>query len=81
MSAQKSSTQARESEPSPYMKKLEPRFPSFPKDVQVIKEWAKAIAGVSDPLGGRSPSGVIFPEGSLPMELLSPNLGSSTWLK
>lgn len=45
--------------------------------VDVVVAWIEAVAGVSAPLDSKSPSGVTFPEGSLPMEALSPNPLSS----
>lgn len=46
----------------------------------VITEWFTAVGGVAEdsPLGKGSPSGVTFPESSLPMAPLSPSLGSLT---
>lgn len=41
--------------------------------LRLVHAWMDAIAGVSAPLAGRSNSGPPFPEGSLPMEPLSPN--------
>lgn len=43
----------------------------------VVMAWIEAVAGVAAPKGPRSPSGVTFPEGSLPMEALSQNPLSS----
>lgn len=43
---------------------------------EVLDQWAEAIAGVAAPLDQPSPSGGPFPEGSLPMDALSPSLAS-----
>lgn len=45
--------------------------PAFVMDVMAA--WTAAITGVSGPLGEGSISGPQFPEGSIPMETLSPN--------
>lgn len=46
----------------------------------IVSEWFTAIGGVAEdsPLGKGSLSGVTFPESSLPVAPLSPNLGSLT---
>src|SRR5690606_18443831 len=44
--------------------------------ITIIGAWVEAMAGVSAPLPKRSPSGVTFPEGSLPMDVLSPSRAS-----
>ncbi len=41
--------------------------------LRIVKAWMDAIAKVPDPLTSPSGSGPRFPEGSLPMEPLSPN--------
>jgi hypothetical protein len=43
---------------------------------EVLDQWAEAIAGVAAPLEQPSPAGGTFPEGSLPMDALSPSLAS-----
>jgi hypothetical protein len=45
--------------------------PAFVREV--LDQWAAAIAGVAAPLEQPSPAGEPFPEGSLPMEVLSPS--------
>jgi hypothetical protein len=42
--------------------------------LQIIEAWMEAVTSVSKSLGKASPSGVTFPEGSLPMEPLSSDL-------
>lgn len=44
--------------------------------MSIITQWTKAIAGVPDPLGGGSTSGVPSPAGPPPMEAVSPSLPS-----
>lgn len=39
----------------------------------IITAWTKAISGVADPLGAGSTSGAPSPEGSIPMEPVSPS--------
>jgi hypothetical protein len=39
----------------------------------IISAWTEAVSGVAPPLPGGSDSGETFPEGSLPMAVLSPN--------
>ncbi|MGP3917689.1 hypothetical protein [Nonomuraea sp. 10N515B] len=48
--------------------------PAFVREV--LNAWAEAVSGVSAPLEQPSPGGEPFPEGSLPMEVLSPSLAS-----
>ncbi|MGI5286647.1 hypothetical protein ACQEVF_25365 [Nonomuraea polychroma] len=45
--------------------------PAFVREV--IDQWAEALSGVAAPLEQPSPDGEPFPEGSLPMEVLSPS--------
>jgi hypothetical protein len=42
--------------------------------LQIIEAWMEAVTSVSKSLGKASPSGVTFPEGSLPMAPLSSDL-------
>lgn len=42
----------------------------------IVKGWFDAVGGIAAPLGDSSTSGEPFPEGSLPMEALSPSLAS-----
>lgn len=50
-------------------------FMSLPRKLggAIVSAWIDANIGVSGPLETGSPSGEPFPEGSLPMEPLSPN--------
>lgn len=41
--------------------------------ITIVSAWVEGMAGVSAPLAQRSSGGATFPEGSLPMEVLSPN--------
>lgn len=40
----------------------------------VVEAWMEAVAGVAAPLGEQSNGGEPFPEGSIPMDVLSPSL-------
>jgi hypothetical protein len=45
--------------------------PTFVREV--LDQWAAAVAGVSAPLETPSSAGAPFPEGSIPMDVLSPS--------
>ena len=44
--------------------------------IDIVSAWEKAVAAVAAPLGPSLNSGKQYPEVSLPMEVLSPNLSS-----
>lgn len=51
-------------------------FPDNDFVLGMINTWIDAVIGVDAELGKDSPSGEPFPEGSIPMEPLSPSLAS-----
>ena len=51
-------------------------YPDYEFMATLANTWVEAVTGVKDELGKGSPSGDTFPEGSIPMETLSPSLAS-----
>jgi hypothetical protein len=50
----------------------------FAMIMAIIDAWTKVVTGITPSLGKGSTSGAPFPEGSIPMETLSPSLLSSS---